>query len=245
MERAPHRDQCLHIVGRFHPRRKLAVDRCDLLFRFLDKQFQQFRVQVLGVCRDDWQRHDRGLAHRIGLGRRLQGSFRCGLELRTRNSHRRSNRFFDLFLLESLLDVAQYGQACLSIVQHVPGLAAAGFDRFHVVLDADNCVGQAIRFLIGELCRTAGFQSYGNQLADAIDHLHRARLAEHHQAGLDAPHQRRNVVQSLRRRTGRHALADRLLDARQVNNAFAHHGFGDLLIVSRFRSRQLLALLRR
>ena len=74
-----------------------------------------------------------------------------------------------------------------------------------------------------------------NEFANPIDHLHGARLAEHQETRLDAANERRNCIQALRRRLRCEALADGLLDARQIDDALAHDGFGHLTKISGFR----------
>ena len=58
---------------------------------------------------------------------------------------------------QAMLDIAQYRQTGLGIIEHVPGLAATGLNRLHVVLNADNRVGQAIRFFLFSSCRPPCF----------------------------------------------------------------------------------------
>ena len=52
--------------------------------------------------------------------------------------------------MASVLDIAQHGKAGFGVVEHVPRLAAAGLDRLHVVLDADDRVGKSVGFFLRE-----------------------------------------------------------------------------------------------
>ena len=200
VKRAAHCNEQLHVIGRIGPRRQVALDRGNLFLCFLDKQFEELRVHVLCIGRNDRQRHDIGRLHGLGIGRCL-----CGLGLRGdflgRQTHRLAQRLALRSLLrEPLLDISQHRKARLGVIEHVPGLAAAGLHRFHVVLDADDRVGQAISLFLRQLFRAAALQYGRDQIADALDNLHRTRLVEHQQAGLDAANQRWNAVQPLRGR---------------------------------------------
>ena len=125
-------------------------------------------------------------------------------------------------LPQPLFDVSQHGQARFGIVEHVPGFAAPGLDRFHVVLNADNGIGEPVGFPLCQPERSAGAEHRRHQVADPVHHFHGPRLVEHEQAGLDAVDQRRNIIESGRRCLRRNTLTDRFLDTRKVDNALAH-----------------------
>ena len=150
--------------------------------------------------------------------------------------HDRLIRFLEARFEHALLDISQYGETSLGIVEHVPRFAAASLHRFHVVLDADNGIGKTIGFFLRQANRTACTQHRGDQASDAIDDLHGTCLVQHEQAGFDAVDQHRNAVEPGGRRFRRDALANGFLDARQVNNALAHHrlrNLAEILIVLR------------
>ena len=186
---------------------------------------------MLGVRCHDRQRHD--------LGCLWGNPCRLRLNLRLRNPHCRGGRFGDLFLLESQPHVTQHGQARFRVIKHVPWFRAACLDGLHVVLDADDCIRQPVRFFLREPGRAAALQRKHNKLANTLHDFHGARLVQHHQAGFDAAHQRWHAVQSLGWRLRDETLSDRLLDTREVDDALAHDGFGDLLIVGRILRRHL------
>ncbi len=144
------------------------------------------------------------------------------------------------FLRQALLDIPQHGQAGFGIVEHVPWLAAPGLYGLHVVLDADNCIGHAIRFFLRQPAGAFTREHQCDQSPDPVDDLHRSRLVQHHQAGFDATNQRRNAVEPLRRRLRGDALPDRFLDAREIDDALAHHRFGDLLVIRGFLRRKIV-----
>ncbi len=132
-----------------------------------------------------------------GLG---SSSLECRrFDLRGPYFHGARMRLLCRMLRESMLNVAQYGEARLRVVEHVPGLGAPGLDRFHVVLDADDRVGEAIRIALTKVLRPAGLEHHDDKRADAVDDVHRARLVEHQQPGFDAADQRRDAVEALRR----------------------------------------------
>ena len=58
VKRSPYRDQHFQIVGRLQPGWEVPLDTGDFLFRFLNKYFEQFRIQVLCILGYDRQRHD-------------------------------------------------------------------------------------------------------------------------------------------------------------------------------------------
>ena len=186
---------------------------------------------MVRILRDNRERHDRGRLHL----RTIQGSLRnralAGvfyierLELLRR---RNLFRFLELRKLHSLLDVTKHGKARLRIVEHVPRLATASFDRFHVVLDAYNRISKPIGFLLRQLRRTAVIQYCCDKSTYAIDNLHGASLVEHEQAGFDTTDQRRKTVEPARRRCRGKTLTDGFLDACKINYALTHDGLGDL-----------------
>ncbi len=233
MERSAHRDQRLHVIGRFRPAWQVAHDRRYFFFRFLDEQFQELRIQVLGVCRDD-RRFNRQRRRLVDPG--LGGfSFMVGgngVQVLPGNPDglRYRNGLFGL-AAQALLEIPQDGKTGLRIVEHVPGLAATGFHRLHVVLDADDGVCQPVGFFLRQPAGPAAAQCQRDQAADAIDDVHRPRLVEHHEAGLDAANQCGNAVEALCRAGRAETLAERLLDAREIDNAFPHHCFRDILVL--------------
>ena len=161
----------------------MSFDRSDLFLGLLDEEFEQFGVQVLGIGRDDRQRHDLG---RLRSARRYL-LLRMGFDVRDRQFLRDFRRFS--FLFEARANVAQHREACLCVVQHVPGIGTPGFHRLHVVLDADDGVGEAIGLLLREPRRAAALQGQDDQLADAVHDVHGPGLVQHQQPGPDAPHQ--------------------------------------------------------
>ena len=78
--------------------------------------------------------------------------------------------------------------------------------------------------------RRSGLDQFAHLAADGIHQLDRSHLAQHQQAGGDAAQQLRNVVETLRRKIPGllHRNRHRLLDAREIDDAFAQHRFADL-----------------
>ena len=233
VERTPHRDQHFHVIGGFDPRWQVALDRGDLFLGLLDEQLEQFRIEMLGFARDDREAHHRSRSQLLRVALRLCGRQRrrrLGLDLfdgKLLCRRRRRRGVARRRLFHALFDVAQHGETGFGVIEHVPGLAAAGLHRLHVVFDADDGVGQSVRLLLRQHGGTACVQHGGDQAADAIDDLHGPCLVQHQEARLDAADQRRHVVEPGRWRLRSDALADRFLDARQVDDAFAHDRFRD------------------
>ena len=144
-------------------------------------------------------------------------------DVRLRQLLRRGGHFAGRFLFQALPYVTQNRQAGFRVVQHVPRIGAPGLHRLHVILETDDGVGEAVRFFLSKPRRPAALERQYDQFAYTLHHVHGARLVEHQQARPDAPHQRRYAVEALRRRPGGDALADRLLDSRQIDDALAHH----------------------
>ena len=231
---APNRDQRLHVVRRFDPGGKVPIDRRDFFFRFLDEQLEQVRVEMLRIRCYNRQRNNFRSSHALGFGcfRRLVCEY-LRLEfghVRLPDLLRHRNRLGFRLLLQPIFNITQDGEAGFGIVEHVPGLAAAGLNRLHVVLDADDRVRKPVSLSLGQLGRTTALQRQRHDLPDSIHDFHGASLAEHQQACLDASYERRHAVETLRRRLRSQALADCLLDAREVDDALAHDGLGDLLV---------------
>jgi hypothetical protein len=114
-------------------------------------------------------------------------------------------------------------QRSLGVVEHVPGIGAPRLQRLHVVLDADDGIGQPVQ---GLRCKTrAALLHHGPEMAnDAPDTLHRSRLAQHHKARLDALHQVQPVVEPGGIKRAADVLRDVFLDAREIDHALAQYG---------------------
>ena len=72
----------------------------------------------------------------------------------------------------------EHVEASFSIVEHVPGIASAGGNGLHVVLDADDRVGEALE-LVRIHHRFARCEPFLDHGADSLDDHDRSRLAEH------------------------------------------------------------------
>ena len=97
---------------------------------------------MFGIRCDDRQLQDLGSPRRHGL---LTNVANRRLYFGAVHSHRPLGRRRDgSYGFEALLGFAQYREAGLSVVEHVPRLAATRFDGFHVVLDAHDCIGKSI-----------------------------------------------------------------------------------------------------
>ena len=72
-------------------------------------------------------------------------------------------------------------QAGLRVVEHVPGIRAAGLQRLHVVLETDHRVRQPVE-VVRRNGRATGLQQFLQILRDAFDDVGGAGLAEHEQA---------------------------------------------------------------
>ena len=95
---------------------------------------------------------------------------RVGARLERRHRRHRGRRL----LLERL-------HTGLGVVEHVPGIGAPGLQRLHVVLDAHDRIGETV----DEARRQHVHARLHDALqlrGDALDDLHRARLAEQQQA---------------------------------------------------------------
>ena len=184
MKRAANRNQCFHVFGCLLPLRQVALDTRDLFLGLFDEQFQQFRIEVLRIRRDDRHRYDCSSLRTV-RGRLLFGSEFIHVQLG--DFHRFRDRYLQVFLfLEALLEIAQYDQTGFRVVQHVPRLPPASLDCLHVVLDADDGICQSIRFFLREPAGTTTLERQGNQSADPVDDFHGAGLVQHQEPGLDA-----------------------------------------------------------
>ena len=67
--------------------------------------------------------------------------------------------------------------------------------------------------------------------ADGFDDFHRAHLAEHQQARGNASQELRNCIESLPFAGLGHSERNRVLDAREVDDALAHHRLGHLAVI--------------
>ena len=165
------------------------------------------------------------------------------IQFRLCHFHRLFDRYFPGLLgLQPRFEIAQHAQTGFGVVQHVPGLTPAGFDCLHVILDADDGIGHAIRFFLSKPAWAAALQCQINKAADAIHNVHRTSLVQHHQPSLDTAYQCRNTVEPLRVAARCQALTDRLLDSRKIDDALAHHSFGYESVVGVLLFRQLLRL---
>ena len=125
------------------------------------------------------------------------------------------------------LRIGQITQTGFRVVEHVPGIGTPGLDRFHVVLDRDDRIGEAIDGF-GRQRKAIRAHELRECAIDAFHDLGSARLVEHREPRLDASHQRRNLIDALTFARLVHRLRDGFLDARHVDDAFAQHRFGDL-----------------
>ena len=76
-------------------------------------------------------------------------------------------------------------EAGLRVVEHVPGIRAAGLQRLHVVLDGDHRVGEPVE-IVRRNGRATGLQQFVEGFAMPSTISAARALAEHQQAGLDA-----------------------------------------------------------
>ena len=183
----------------------MAFDGSDFLFGLLDKDLEKLGIQMFRIGRNDGQRdHFGGLRlrlHPLGF-RRDRGLLECLLagcfdiqRLEFLGCDDRFIRFPERCFEHALLDVPQYGEARLGIVEHVPRFAAPRLHRFHVVLDADYGIGKTVGFFLRQPDRAACTEHGSDQLADAIHDLHGTGFVQHQQAGFDAVDQRRHTVE--------------------------------------------------
>ncbi len=245
VEGTTHIDQRIHVLRVLIPHGEEFLEPADFVLRFLDEQLEEFRID-LPIDRLDHRRRDRCGRRRCCCGRRGRGlrhesrraienrrafllGGRCnGLRQRFDDDGARVIRCLrEAFADRHGLGLRQIAQAGLGIVEHVPGIGAAGLDRFHVVLDGDDAVGKPIDGF-GRQRHAIGTHELRQRLVDTFHDLGGARLAEHQQARGDAAHQRRNLIDALAFARAVHRLRNRFLDACHVDDAFAQHRFGDL-----------------
>ena len=219
---APQCGERLQVHGILVPQRKAHADRGDLFLRFFDEQFQELRIgrsgerpgdRLGGAVRAPGPLQGRGpLGHRRHVPLEHLGDARLGGGRQRGHAQR-------LFHLERV-------DADLGVVEHVPRIVAAALQSLHVVFDADDGIGHALQTQRIRR-RRAGFHQRADVRADGIHQLHGPALAEHQQSRGDPAQQLRHVVESLRRivpglvHGGRYGI----LDARQIDDAFAQHRF--------------------
>ena len=88
-------------------------------------------------------------------------------------------------------------EAGLGVLEHVPLVRAPGLQHLHVVLDGDDRIGEPVEPRQRE---GAGLGPHDarERTSDALHHLDGTLLAEHQQAGRDAAHELRHLVEALR-----------------------------------------------
>ena len=202
MECAAYAGQRLAIRGILGPEREQAADGRDLLARLLDEEREQLRVDGRVAAR--W--------------RRVAAQARAAALARRRASRRaRGHR----------AHAVERDEAALGVVEHVPGVAAAGLQRLHVVLDADDRIRQPVDVLV--IAREAArAQQRRDVIADAAHDLHRAVAAQQQQARSDAACERRRGVEAGLVAGRFERVAEQFLDAREIDDALAQHRLGDL-----------------
>ncbi len=157
MKGAPHSNEFFHIVRRPGPRRQVLFDGGDFFFCFLDEELNDLRIHLRGVISDDRQWNDLSSLRRQtrqlfpqGLGRpffySLDGQSLCWVNC---------GRVLFLELSQTFLYVPQHRETGLSVIEHVPRLAATSLHRLHVVLDTDDDVSKAISFLLVQYFQSA------------------------------------------------------------------------------------------
>ena len=204
VEGTAHASQRFAVRRVLRPQRVQAADGRDLLARLLDEQRQQLRI--------DGRASPGGVARLRGLRRRSRGAAAAARRAAGAAARMRIER----------------DQAALGVVQHVPGIAAPGLQRLHVVLDADDGVREAVDVLVVAR-QDARAQQRGDVVADAPHHFHRAIAAEQQEARGDAAGERGCRIEAGLLVAGRvERVAQQLLDAREVHDALAQHRLGDL-----------------
>ena len=149
VERAAHGDERLALHGILIPCREVALDLGQLFVSFLDEEFHELRIGVLRRRSADGRRPrardvgGHGRARQVAPGSPtsmiVPPTVRDLHRLRKRGGLQRRHRWHRgcLCLLERL-------HAGLRVVEHVPGIAAPGLQRLHVVLDTDNRIGEPV-----------------------------------------------------------------------------------------------------
>ena len=226
VEGAAHGDERLALQRVVIPDGEATLDLGELLVRFLGKQLHQLGVRVFrqrsdfGGARARERRRRafnsrRGRIKHVGrVGerrRKLQRALEGGGLERRHGGHGRAG-----LQLERL-------HTRLRVIEHVPGIAAAGLQRLHVVLHAHDGVGQPIHEA-RRLPVATGLHDSLQLRGDGFDDFHGSCLAEHQQARLQAAHQFLPAVEprGIERAAG--VLRHGLLDAREIENALAQYG---------------------
>ena len=193
----------------------------DVLAGFLDEQLQELGLDAGG-------RERAQARHRRRSGRRPPGTVSTGAGCRRRARRRGLGLDPRGAQADDLADRRlERRDRQLGVLEHPPGIAPTGLQHLHVVLERDDGVGEVIESRPGE--RTEVRQRHAREhAAEPLHDLDGARLLEHQQAGRDAAHQLRHLVESLRLGRRARRLRDRVLDARHVDDAFAQHRIADL-----------------
>ena len=203
----------------------MRADLLQLFARLFRKQAQQFGIGSRDTHRAGcWRcRQYRRLAHTPGS---VQINGDAGLVcIRGRDQHRarvvgdadRRHRRHHLLGL-----ALEHFETHLRVIEHVPGVAAAGLESFNVVLKTDYRVGKPVE--VDTRQRHAAWLHHPAQLAGyRLNDIYRARFAEHQQPGLDAAHQFLPGVEPCGIERTANALRYAFLHARQIDNAFAQH----------------------
>ena len=220
MEGTAQVDERIGIERILVPERELLLDARHFLAGLLQIQGLELRIcRLQHGGRDRHRINDRMDAGngrrraRCRLGRR--GNALCPL-VRTRQIGRGQRQ--RLGLRRAGVHGIQRG---IGIVEHVPRVGAAGLQRLHVVLDADDGIGQALQRHGRQTA--ARLQQQSQARRDAVQALRRAGLVQHQQAGLDAAHEFGPVVETSHVHRAADTLRDVFLHARQVGHAFAQH----------------------
>ena len=111
----------------------------------------------------------------------------------------------------------------LGVLEHVPRVRRARPAASPCSTRPRRSRRRAGRAAAGRARSASGRTIARERATDALHHLDGALLAEHQQAGRDAAHQLRHLVEALRLVGAAERLRDRLLDARHVDDALAQH----------------------
>ena len=158
-----------------------------------------------------------GAGRGAGVGQQHRSGIGFGSERRHRGHH-------------ALGHLRQRLQTGLRVVEHVPGIRAAGLQRLHVVLEADHRVRQAVE-VVRRNGGATGLQQLLEIARDAIDDLGGARLAQHEQPRLDAGDEAWPGIERAHVQRSGDVRGDGFLHAHQVDAAFAQHSGLHLLEV--------------
>ena len=198
VERAAHVDAARPGPADSRPTREQALELRDLVLRFLDEQLEEFRIGVAatgaraGGCAAAGRRLRRGSGRclrragiRTAVGRRRPATRGAGPRARWSRRARAPRRAGRLRLERS----AGTSPRCRSMYQGSGGRPAAS----PCSTRPRRSRRRAGRPLRGQ--RPARAQNRAERAIDAFHDLDDARLAEHQQAGRDAAHQLRNLVE--------------------------------------------------